>query len=114
MKNIKVDNHQFISRLIYANNALFLQTWDAPETMDKIMEQNRASKKLLTVNPGVTSETREKEIALTTKRNKPRLRIVKGKVNKSRIGLTIALIKPMTAVAIAATVNPLMVIPGIK
>ena len=30
MKNIKVDNHQFISRLIYANNALFLQKWDAP------------------------------------------------------------------------------------
>ena len=30
MKNIKVDNHQLISRLIYANNALFLQTWDAP------------------------------------------------------------------------------------
>ena len=30
MKNIKVDNHQFMSRLIYANNALFLQKWDAP------------------------------------------------------------------------------------
>ena len=30
MKNIKVDNHQFISRLICANNALFLQKWDAP------------------------------------------------------------------------------------
>ncbi len=30
MKNIKVDNPKFISRLIYANNALFLQKWDAP------------------------------------------------------------------------------------
>ena len=35
MKNIKVDNHQFISRLIYANNALFLQKWDAPIWKDK-------------------------------------------------------------------------------
>ena len=39
MKNIKVDNHQFMSRLIYANNALFLPKWDAPELVDNVLEK---------------------------------------------------------------------------
>ena len=43
MKNIKVDNHQFISRLIYANNALFLQKWDAPDYYLKHVSKNYRS-----------------------------------------------------------------------
>ena len=40
MKNIKVDNHQFISRLNYANNALFLQKWDQDPSVEFEINSN--------------------------------------------------------------------------
>ncbi len=51
-------------------------------------------------------------MALTTKINNPRVKIVKGRVKRINRGLIIALIKPKATAAIKATVKSLIYIPG--
>ena len=51
-------------------------------------------------------------IALTTNKNNPKVRIVRGRVNKIKIGLTIAFTKPKTIAPTAAAVIPAIVKPG--
>ena len=76
------------------------------------MEPITAGKKPLTVKPGVKKATSPIEMALTTKRNKPRVRTVRGRVKRTRIGRTIALTNPIIAAAMTAAVTPSIVRPG--
>ena len=66
----------------------------------KILAKN-AVQKLDTVNPSTREETSISTKALMTRRNKPKVTIVKGSVKRINIGLTTALAKPNRSAAIA-------------
>ena len=85
-----------------------------PETTDRTIEPNKAGQKPLTVKPGVKYPTIDRVMALITNRNRPKDRIVSGKVRRVRMGLTIALTNPMTATAIAAACQLAIVKPGTR
>ena len=65
------------------------------------------------VNPGVKYPTNAKQIPLTMNKNKPREKIVAGKVKNIKIGRTMALMTPKTIAPIKAAVIVLIAIPGI-
>jgi hypothetical protein len=52
------------------------------------------------------------EMALTTNRNKPKVKIVRGNVINTKMGRTIALINPIIMAAIAAAVKVSRLKPG--
>ena len=80
---------------------------------ETIMEPKIASKKPPMENPGVKYATRAKQIPLTINKNKPKVKIVAGKVNSTRMGRTIAFTTPKTIAPIKAAVILLTTIPGI-
>ena len=83
-----------------------------PETIASTIEPNNAEKKPPTTNPGVKYPTNPKAIALTTNRNKPKVKIVRGKVKTIKIGLTTALTNPNIAAPIIAALIPVIAKPG--
>jgi hypothetical protein len=68
--------------------------------------------KLEIENPGVKYATKEIEMALTTNKNKPKVRMVKGRVKMVIMGLIMAFTKAITTTPMAADCQLLMVKPG--
>ncbi len=72
--------------------------------MVKRILNSKAVQKLLTVNPPTKLSARRMMQALITKRNKPNVKIVAGRVNKTSNGFTKILSNPKTAATITAVV----------
>jgi len=67
----------------------------------------------LTLNPGTTADTSQSIKALMTRRKRPRVRRVRGRVKKTRMGLMTALTRASKNAAAKAERNPLTEInPG--
>lgn len=75
-----------------------------------ITEANKAGRKPATVKPGVRNPTSQSMSALTKNKNRPSVKTVRGKVKITKIGRTIALTKPKTSTAIAASDNLLLLL----
>ena len=73
---------------------------------------NRAIQKPLTANPSKNSLAKRIIQALMTKRNKPRVTMVIGKVRITRIGFKMAFNNANTTATIMAPVNPATSTPG--
>ena len=80
------------------------------------MEPNKGGQKPETLNPISNAlanhPAKDREIAFTTKRNRPRDKIVRGKVRMVIIGLTVALTNPIITTANIAAVKLFTSIPG--
>jgi hypothetical protein len=75
-------------------------------TIDKTMANNKAYQKLSIVNPGTTKEAREINAAFIIKINKPKVKIVIGKVRIIKMGLIKEFIPPSTTAKIKAVIKP--------
>lgn len=83
-----------------------------PATSVSTIEPSKAGINPVTLKPGVKAPAIQILIPFTTNKNNPKVRIVNGSVNTIKIGLTIALTKPITTAAIKAatkfvTIKPL-------
>jgi hypothetical protein len=75
-------------------------------------DPNSADQKLAIVNPGKSQATRPSMAAFTTKRKRPRVRMVKGKVREITSGRKIAFTIPNSNAERARDPRPSMCIPG--
>src|SRR2546425_8994725 len=75
-------------------------------------EQNIAAQKPWTSNPVTSSDVSQRQNALRTRRNRPRVSSVTGRVSTTRMGRTTALISPRTRPAPSAAGTLATVIPG--
>lgn len=82
--------------------------------IDKTMLKPNAAKKPLTSKPFITDEANKISKALITKVNKPRVRILIGRVKIIKIGLIIILIMPKNTASHSAAQSPLTLTPGSK
>jgi hypothetical protein len=77
-----------------------------------IREPNKAAQKPWTSKPGMTPDTIINNRALMTKMKRPKLRMVKGRVRRMRMGRKKALRIPRIAAEKKALQNPFTVIPS--
>ena len=82
--------------------------------IDKAILKPSAAKKPFTSNPFITDEANKISKALITKVNKPRVRILIGRVKIIKIGLIITLIMPKNTASHSAAQGPLILTPGNK
>lgn len=73
--------------------------------MERITLKINAVQNEFTLNPSTNLEHNKIIPALMTNKNSPNVSIVTGKVNKTNIGLTIALSKPKTTATITAVLK---------
>ena len=73
---------------------------------DKSKLNNNAVQNPLTAKPSINSPAKRMIAALITKRNKPNVMMVIGRVNITKIGFKIALSNANTMAKIMADVNP--------
>ena len=78
------------------------------------MLNSMATQKPLTEKPSITDDANKISKALITKVNKPRVRMLIGKVIKIKIGLTKTLIIPKNKANHKADQKPATTTPGIK
>src|SRR3989441_4074404 len=81
-------------------------------TMLTRSEPNIAAKKPWTSKPFTSSDVSQRQNALRTRRNRPRVSSVTGRVSTTRMGRTTALISPRTRPAPSAAGTLATVIPG--
>ncbi len=81
-------------------------------TKVRTIEPIKAGPNPTMLKPGVSTPASQMVIALTTKRNSPRVTIVSGSVKSTKIGLTMALTSPKTTAAIKAATKLLTTKPG--
>lgn len=82
------------------------------EAIDRTIAPSIAGSHPSTIKPGTNKVVMRKTIALTTKINNPSVRIVRGRVKRSKTGLMNVLIIPKTTAARRADVNVSTLIPG--
>jgi hypothetical protein len=82
--------------------SLYTNDWDK----DRIILKNSAPKKPSTLNPSTSFAHKAIIAALITKRNNPKVKTVKGKVNKTNMGFTKTFSNPKTIATIIAEFKP--------
>lgn len=82
------------------------------ETIERIILKSSAHQKLAITKPGTKAAVAIIKRVFKIMRKIPKVKIVKGKVIKTSIGRTKALINPKTKATIKATPNPVTVTPG--
>lgn len=80
----------------------------------KTIANNKAHQKPFTSKPGIIASANNITKALITKRNKPKVMMVKGKVSRIIKGFTVRLIKINRAASKKPVIHPSMEIPGRK
>ena len=75
-------------------------------------DPKRADQKVAMVNPGKSHATNPSIAAFTTKRNSPKVRMVKGKVRKMTSGRKMAFTIPKSSADRTIDPNPSMCMPG--
>jgi len=80
--------------------------------IERIIPNKQATQKLGTEKPSTIAEQRSINKALMTIVNKPKVKILIGKVKIIKIGLIIKLIKPKTKATTTAVQKPFKITPG--
>ncbi len=83
-------------------------------TIQRITAPSNAARNPETSNPSINVETSQIRAAFTTKVNKPKVRILMGRVKKRITGRIIALTNPKARAVINAAYNPETSNPGTK
>ena len=81
-------------------------------TIDKQILNTNATKKPLTAKPSIKASARRMMHAFITRRKRPKVKIVIGKVSNTKIGLTISFNNANTTATTIALKYPSTVTPG--
>lgn len=90
----------------------YAKEWRKELTIDKTKLKRRAEKNPSTLNPGTILLTKSINTAFITKVKSPKVRIFRGRVKSSKIGLINMLIAPRTTATMRAVINPSTLTPG--